>query len=258
MKYALLGSLQVRDYTRSSFISARKMEVVLASLLIRFRQTVSVDELCDEIWGDRPPRGRKAALHVHVSQLRKFLREVTGGQEPVLTLSPGYVLLPGPEDEVDSVVFQQCLTRGRRALRLERYASAAAEFGRALDLFRGPVLGNLRGGPLIDEFAAWAEEARLEAVELKNDADLALGRHRELVADLYRLVSEHPLREAFHRQLMLALYRSERQGDALIAYRRAQEVLDRELGVRPGRVLRELHRAVLAADDGLEQGPAAA
>ncbi|MFC7883447.1 BTAD domain-containing putative transcriptional regulator [Streptomyces sp. NPDC057376] len=258
MKYVLLGSLEVRDYTRSSFISARKMEVVLASLLIRFRQTVSVDELGDEIWGARPPRRRTAALHVHVSQLRKFLREVTDGREPLVTRSPGYVLLPGPEDEVDSIVLQRFLTRGRRALRLQRYESASAEFGGALELFRGPVLQNLRGGPIVDEFASWAEEARLEAVERKNDADLALGRHRELVGGLYRLVAEHPLREAFHRQLMLALYRSERQSDALLAYRRAQEVLDRELGVRPGRALRELHRAVLAADDGLELGPAAA
>jgi DNA-binding SARP family transcriptional activator len=249
VKYELLGSLCVRDYTRTSFISARKIELLLAILLIRSGRIVSVDELSDEIWGESPPRRAVAAVHVHISQLRKFLREVTGGAKPVVTRSPGYVLLPGPDDELDIVAFQHCLDRGRRALRLEQYETASEAFDTALGMIRGPVLGHLRGGPIVDEFVAWVDEARLEATEMRNDADLTLGRHRELVAGLYRLVSDHPLREAFHRQLMLALYCSERQGDALMAYRDAREVLDRELGVGPGRALRDLHQAILAADD---------
>lgn len=258
MKYELLGSLRVTDCTRTSFISARKIELLLASLLIRADQVVSIDQLSNEIWGDMPPRRAMAALHVHISQLRKFLREVTGGANPVVTRSPGYVMLLEPGDELDVVTFQRLVTQGRSAMRRKHHEMASEAFGTALGMFRGPVLGNLRGGPVVDEFVAWVDEARLECIEMRNDVDLTLGRHRELIASLYSLVAEHPLREAFHRQLMLALYRAERQGDALMVFHGAREILDRELGVEPGRALRDLHQAILVADDELELRPAAA
>ncbi|MEV4976735.1 AfsR/SARP family transcriptional regulator [Streptomyces scopuliridis] len=258
MKYELLGSLRVADCTRTSFISARKIELLLASLLIRADQIVSIDQLSNEIWGDAPPRRAMAALHVHISQLRKFLREVTGGSNPVVTRSPGYVMLLEPGDELDVVAFQRFVTLGRGAMRRGQHEMASEAFGTALGMFRGPVLGNLRGGPIVDDFVAWADEDRLECIEMKNDVDLTLGRHRELIASLYSLVAEYPLREAFHRQLMLALYRAERQGDALMVFHHARDILDRELGVEPARALRDLYQAILVADDELELRPAAA
>ncbi|MFI0193001.1 BTAD domain-containing putative transcriptional regulator [Streptomyces sp. NPDC017082] len=248
----MLGSLQVRVDGQRRSISARKTEVLLAALLIREGQVVSNDQIGNEIWGDEPPRRAVAALHVHISQLRKILGSHGRTAGPIETRSPGYLLRLGPEDTVDVGEFQQLVDRGRAALDHRRYEEASRLLGLALELWRGPALAHYQGGLIVSEFCTWAEEARLEALELKADADLALGRHREMVAPLRSLVTEHPLRETFHRQLMLALYRAHRQGDALKVYRYATEMLDCELGVGPGRALREMYQAILASDAALE------
>ncbi|MEK8173794.1 AfsR/SARP family transcriptional regulator [Streptomyces sp. M19] len=125
-------------------------------------------------------------------------------------------------------------------------------FNAALELWRGPVLGDLGGGPTIESFTTWAEEARLECTELLFEADLARGGHRELVAQLQAVTVEHPLREAFHQLLMLALYRSGRAGEALKVYDSVRARLDAELGIQPCRAMRELHRAVLLSDPALD------
>ncbi|WP_380280644.1 BTAD domain-containing putative transcriptional regulator [Kitasatospora purpeofusca] len=251
MRYEIMGGLRVCDGEAVSVVSARKMETLLAVLLIRAGQVVTVSQFTAELWGDTPPRRATAALHVYISQLRKFLDRPGRTENPIATRSPGYLLRLG-HDTLDVHEFQQLMTRGRAAMKRDRYEEASAVLDGALALWRSPVLSELRLGPIVNSFAAWAEEARLECIEMRMDADLALGSHRELVSELYSLTAEHPLREAFHRQLMLALYRSERQSDALRAYANARETLNDELGIEPGRVLRDLQRSILLDDGRLD------
>lgn len=144
------------------------------------------------------------------------------------------------------------MSQRRGHVRRGRYEEAAAAFEEALRLWRGPALSELRGGPIIRGFVTWLEEARLECTELLAEANLALGRHRESVGFLYDLTQHHPLREVFSRQLMLALYRSDRRADALKVYRSVRESLHDELGLEPCRALSDLHRAILQSDAHLE------
>ncbi|MFJ7070893.1 BTAD domain-containing putative transcriptional regulator [Streptomyces sp. NPDC101115] len=250
MRFEILGSLRMTDADKAFTISAPKVECLLAAMLVRAGNVISTDQLCAEIWRDDPPRRATATLHVYISQLRKMLKGANVEQSPIVTRFPGYVLELG-DHTLDAHDFQRLAQQGRAAARAGRHGEVSALCGQALSLWRGTVLGELRGGDIVDEFATWAEETRLECVELRNEADLALGRHRELVGPLYALVSKHPLIEAFHRQLMLALYRSDRRADALQAFHTVRSALDRELGISPCRQLHELHQEIL-----LDSGPA--
>jgi DNA-binding SARP family transcriptional activator len=236
----------------SSFISAPKMEVLLVVLLIRADELVTVMQLVDEIWGNAPPRRAHASLHVYVSRLRKFLEHPGRTDSPILTRPSGYLLRMSAEDQLDVDNFVELVAVGREDARAGKHESAAACFEQALALWRGPVLAGLPRGPIVDRFLGWLAEVRLECLELLMEAHLHQGRHREVVARLHSLVAEYPLCEAFYRQLMLALYRSERQAEALSVYDSARRTLTRELGLEPGRPLRNLHRAILTADCGLD------
>ncbi|MFB6887844.1 BTAD domain-containing putative transcriptional regulator [Kitasatospora sp. NPDC056327] len=248
MRYELLGSLRVVDGDGPSSISAQKIEILLASLLAHADHVLSVDQLMGEIWGERQPRRALAGLHVYVSEVRKFLYRPDRAAGPVLTRSPGYLLrLDG--DALDAREFLELVALGRRYLRERRFEEAGEAFERGLALWRGPALGDVGRGPVLRGFATRLTEARLECTELLVDAQLRRGRHREVVGLLYTLTVENPLREAFHRQLMLALYRSERRADALRAYRSARRTLLDELGLEPCTPMQELHRAILRSDD---------
>lgn len=251
MRYQLLGSLHVTTEHGTSAVKARNMEVLLATLLIRANEVVPIPQLGFEIWGDAPPRRHLAAIHVYISRLRKLLAD-DRPESVIVTQSPGYVLRLGPQDHLDSDEFQQLMQTGRAAARDGRTEQAAAAFEEALALWRGPALGDLRSGPVLEGFTTWAEEARLECVGMHVETGLATGRHRELIGKLYSLIAEHPLHEAFHRQLMIALYRSERQADALRVYRAAHRTITTELGIEPGRALREVQRAILLSDRRLD------
>jgi DNA-binding SARP family transcriptional activator len=252
VRYEILGPLRVIDGSSHSFISARKIETVLSLLLIRADAVVLPSQIIAAIWGEEPPRRASAGVHVYISQLRKFLHRdgqgVAGSR--ILTRTPGYVLCQR-DDEIDFQLFLQEVGLGRTFVREERLEEAAGCFERALAMWRGPVLGDIRGGA-IDGFAAWLEEVRMECFELLAEVQLKLGRHRELVGQLYSLTAEHPLRETFYRHLMLALYRCERQADALRVYQNARALLATELGLEPCRSLRELHQAILMNDVRLE------
>ncbi|WP_131738462.1 AfsR/SARP family transcriptional regulator [Actinomadura roseirufa] len=251
MRYEVLGPLRVVDGDVRTSISARKIETVLAVLLIRSDQVVALDQLIQEIWDDAPPRRALAGLHVYISQVRKFLARPGREGNPVLTQAPGYLLRKG-EDEIDFHVFLDAVKQGRACMRERRYEEAAVWLEGALEMWRGPVLGDLRSGPVIEGFVTWMTESRLECMEMLADALLRQGRHRELIGRLYSLVTENPLREAYYRQLMLALYRSDRQADALQVYQSARSTLKEELGLEPCRTLRDLQRAILAADERLD------
>ena len=255
MFYHILGALRVAPEDAEAIVddgavaqlNARKVQALLATLLIRANEVVSTDQLLTELWGEEPPRRAMAGLHVYVSQLRKYLVAVTGNQ-PLLTRSPGYVIHVG-SDELDLLVFRRWLQQGRTRMRAGRYDEASVALRSALTQFRDPVLLDLRDGEVISRFVAWVNELKLECTEMLVTCEFELGRHRELVGLLSELVSEHPLHEAFHRQLMLALYRCDRRADALQVYQEARETLTRELGLEPCRSLRELHRSILV-DDG--------
>ena len=173
------------------------------------------------------------------------------GGDVLVTRDHGY-LLRVDRGHLDGALFQDGFTAGRAALDAGRYAEAAETLREALDLWRSPVLADLADYAFTRPEAARLEELRLATVEARIDADLALGRHDALTAELEQLVAEHPLREQLHGQLMLALYRCGRQADALAAYRRVRALLAEELGIDPGEPLERLHAAVLAHDRALD------
>ncbi|MFG2004730.1 BTAD domain-containing putative transcriptional regulator [Spirillospora sp. NPDC048911] len=248
MRFEMLGPLRVLDHERVSRLTAHKIEIVLAVLLARGAQVTTTDELMSELWGEHPPRRATASLHVYISQLRKFLARPGQEGSPIVTRPPGY-LFQFDGHELDVFDFEMCAEHARSALRAERLEEAAEAFELALGLWRGATLGDLRDGPIISAHATWLEELRLECRELLVDAYLRLGRHRDVIGRLYSLSEEHPLHEAFYRQLMVALYRSERQADALKVYRTAHDRLEQELALAPCRSLRRLHMAILRGDD---------
>jgi SARP family transcriptional regulator, regulator of embCAB operon len=245
----VLGPLRVtKDDGNRLDVGSLKMGVVLATLLIRANQVVPVGQMVTEVWGERPPRRATAALYVYISQLRKLLTGSAGGTGPIVTSAPGYVLHIGA-DELDLRVFQCLADEGREAMREARYERARSAFTRALGLWRGPALRELRDAPSINSFVIWMEEIRLECTELLVEANLELNHHREQISVLRQLIMDQPLHEPFYRQLMLALYRSERRADALAVYQDARATLQQELGLEPGRGLREVQQSILYSND---------
>lgn len=251
MRYEILGPLRIIDeHAVPSSPSARKLKILLAALVIRAGQLVTAEQLMAEMWGEHLPRSAAASLHVHVSQLRKFLRR-QGREESIVTRSPGYQLSIGT-DELDLDEFLALTRQGRQDVAAARLKSAAECFDAALRLWRGPTLSEVRDGPIIGGFATWLEEVRLECVELLVDAELSLGQHQQAIGQLYSLTAQYPLRERLRQQLMLALYRSDRRADALAVYRDARNTLREQLGLEPGRALCWLQQAIIDADARLD------
>jgi DNA-binding SARP family transcriptional activator len=213
-------------------------------LLLHANRVVSRDRLIDELWDGSPPETASTALQVHVSQLRKAL-----GRDAIVTQAPGYMVSVEP-GALDLERFEQLVQEAQG----ERPEVAAEKLREALALWRGPLFADL--GDFAGADRAQLEEQRASAVEQRVDADLDLARHAELVPELEALVREDPLRERRRAQLMLALYRSGRQADALDAYRSGRKLLADELGLEPGRELRELEKSILEHDPGLAPPPA--
>jgi DNA-binding SARP family transcriptional activator len=255
VRYEILGPLRVIDDGDSMFIGAKKVEILLAALLIRADQVVSAEQLITELWGERLPLRATAGVYVYISELRKFLSRsgrISGRPEgPVVTRPSGYMLRLGT-DEFDCQVFRDLMDLGRRHARNHCDDEAAECFEAALGQWRGPLTMELGTGPIVRGFVTWLSEERMECTELLMDTRLRLGCHRELVGRLYSLAAEYPLRESFYRQLMLALYRCERRADALTVYQSARRVLNDELGLEPGRALQDTQRAILIGDDSVD------
>jgi DNA-binding SARP family transcriptional activator len=244
MEFRLLGPLEVSDDDRPIEIGRGRRRSLLALLLMHPNEVVSAERLIDELWGERPTPTATKSLHVYVSQLRKEL-QASGDGEVVLTRGNGYVARVGPDD-VDVVRFERLLADGRRLLAVGDAARAGERLRKALALWRGPPLADFAYEPFAQGDIARLEEQRLVALEGRIEADLALGRHAELVAELEALVREHPLREGLRGQLMLALYRCGRQAEALEVYRAGRATCVEELGIEPGPALRELEGKILA------------
>jgi predicted ATPase/DNA-binding SARP family transcriptional activator len=222
-----------------------KQRALLALLLLDSNAVVSRDRAIDALWPERPPERAVNALQVMVHGLRRAL-----GTERIETRGSAYLLAAEPR-ELDLSRFEQLAAEGQAALVAGDPLRAIAKLDDALGLWRGEPLADLPPDTLEAERRQLAE-SRLGALELRIDAELLAGRHEALVAELEPLVAEHPFRERFRAQQMLALYRSGRQAEALTAYRSARETLDRELGLDPGPALRELERAILRQDASLE------
>jgi YVTN family beta-propeller protein len=253
-EFGILGPLEVSRSGCAVPLGGPRQRAVLALLLLEANRVVSLDRLAEDVWGGHPPEGWVTTVQIYVSHLRQVLEpgRVRGAAGEVLvTRGRGY-LLRVDGGRLDAARFQDGFAAGRAALEAGRYAQAAGTLRQALGLWRGGVLADLADYAFTRPEAARLEELRLAAVEARIDADLALGRHDALTAELEQLATEHPLRERLHGQLMLALYRCGRQGDALAAYRRVRDMLAGELGIDPGEPLRRLHAAVLAQDPALD------
>jgi predicted ATPase/DNA-binding SARP family transcriptional activator len=238
-EFRVLGPVDVVVDGRSLDLGGRKQRTLLALLLLEPGRPVSADRLCDELWHGQPPPGAAKTLRSYISRLRTVL-----GRDSLATRPSGYALEVA-FDQIDAHRFEQLLYQGRDALARGADGLAAERLHAALGLWRGPALSDVAdGGALVLE-AKRLDELRLVSLEDRIGADLALGRHAELVAELELLVAEEPLREGLWRELVLALYRSGRQADALDAYRRASRLLREELGLEPSEELKRLENAVL-------------
>ena len=245
----MLGPLEVAEQGAALALGGPRQRVVLAYLILEANRVVSTDRLIDRIWGDEPPGAARAALFAYVSRLRKLL-----GPGRIQARPPGYVLV-AEQDEIDSLRFAALLEEARH--QSDNRKAAAALLTQALDLWRGSALSDLADYDALRPAIARLGELRLGAIEERVEIEIALGRHREVVPQLETLTGEHPLRERLWSQLILALYRSGRQGDALGAYHRARTTLVEELGIDPSPELRRLETQVLNQDPELDLPPPA-
>src|SRR6185503_18100302 len=244
MEFRLLGPLEVWEDGRPLSLGGTKQRALLAILLLRANEVVSRDVLIDELWGDQPPASAAHSVEAYVSRLRKTLHADRAGEPILVTRPPGYMLRTGFED-IDLHRYERLLEEGRRALATHAPERALDKLHEALSLWRGGPLGDLAFEPFARVEVERLEELRLAALEERIEAELGIGRSAALVPELQTLVAEHPLRERLRGQLMLALYRSGRQAEALQAYREARGYYVEELGLEPGPSLRTIEQAIL-------------
>lgn len=249
MEIRFLGPFDVVDADRPISLGGRRQRALLAILALQPGKVVPVGQLIEDLWPDGPPDSAHNALQAYVSRLRKALRgDSSNGAGEAIRFEHGGYVLDLSQDEIDSRRFARLVDEGDRQAHAGDAESAASMFRDALALWRGPALADFAHEPFAQAEIARLDELRLTAVEARVDADLACGRPAALVPELEGFVKEHPHREGFRRQLMLALYRSGRQGDALDVYTDTRATLDAELGIEPTPELRELHRAILRQD----------
>jgi predicted ATPase/DNA-binding SARP family transcriptional activator len=250
LEFLILGPLEVRAEERQVELSGRRQRALLALLLLRANEVVSVDALVEGLWEEKPPKTASHALQVFVSDLRKAFR-AAGEDERIVTRSPGYLLRVG-KGELDLERFERLAFEGRVALAGDDPAAASALFGEALALWRGDPLADFAYEGFAHEPIARLEELRLSVLEEGIAADLQLGKHAEVIGQLEALTSQHPYRERLRRHLMLALYRAGRQSEALAVYQETRKLLLDELGIDANPELQELERAILNQDALLE------
>ena len=250
--FLILGPLEVLDEGRAVRLGGAKQRALLAVFLLHRGEALSTERLIDELWGERPPATAAKTVQVHVSRLRKALAggKGNGSTGMIVTREHGYELELDP-DRLDAHRFERLVAEGRRELASGRPERATEALERALSLWRGPPLADLAYEPFAQREIARLDDLRVGALEQLIEARIALGAHAELVEQLETLIAEHPYREGLRAQLMLALYRSDRQAEALQAYQDARRTLVEELGIEPGERLRGLERAILAQDPAL-------
>ena len=250
MQVRILGPFQLEDGGRQITVGGVRQRAVLADLVLNANEVMPSEQLLVELWGEDSPPSAANALQAAISRLRRVL---PAGR--LITTAPGYMLRLFPA-ELDAAQFEQLIFEGRDALAAGAAAEAVQLLDQAMMLWRGPPLTDFRYEPFAQAEIARLEELRLACLEERNEANLALGSAGALTAELGRMVTDHPLRERLRGQLMLALYRSGRQADALEAYREFRSTLMEELGLEPSSALRELQAAILRHDPALAPGSA--
>src|SRR5215218_5632443 len=248
MKFRILGPVEVELDGPLVSTKGRKPRALLGLLLLHRNEPVAPEQLIDDLWGESAPATAANTLQVYVSQVRKLVvdRLKTEGGAYRLRVEP---------DELDADRFERLAGEGTAALGRKSYGEAAELLTEALALWRGPALADLRYDSFAQGEIVRLEELRLAALEDRIEAELGLGRQDQLIGELESLVAEHPTRERLRTLLMLALYRTGRQADALEAYRQAREALLEELGLEPGPELRDLEQAILRQDEALSRRP---
>ncbi|WP_406368706.1 AfsR/SARP family transcriptional regulator [Streptomyces sp. NBC_00647] len=260
MKIQVLGPLSAAVNGMSIVPTAGKPRQILALLALYPGRVVPVPTLMEEIWGTELPQSALTTLQTYILQLRRRLGTAMGPGAPgaakdVLATRHGGYLLQIPSEAVDVREYERLVTQGQQAV--DEDEQAAAAYRAALDLWQGPALVDVRVGPILSIEVMRLEESRLVTRERRIDADLRLGRHVEVIAELTDLIARHPQHEGLHSQAMVALYRSGRQAAALGVYHRLRGRLIEELGVEPAPQLQRLHHAMLAVDPKLDilRGP---
>ena len=251
MQFNILGALEIvgADGRRHPLRSS-KISQVLALLIARSGEVVSVDTLVQELWGDNPPRSALTTLQTYVYQARRMFSndiDVAPMRNLLVTRAPGYLLDIEPA-EVDARIFDRELLRGSQLLRLGQLEDASAALEGALTLFRGSPCASVTAGEVLASHVTHLEGQRMRATELRIEAEMKLGRHRELIPELQALTVAYPLNEWLHGQLMGALHRSGRRAEALQVFHRLRQVLNEQLGLEPTAQVQRLHRGVLEPD----------
>lgn len=243
--FSLLGAMEIYGNHGKLSIGPRKQQVLLATLICQANRVVPVTDLVDVLWGDVPPRTAEKVIQVYVHGLRKALMEGLGQKGDRITfVRPGYMLHSDPE-EIDANNFDRNSKDGFALLAQGDYQAALCRLRQALQIWRGPALLGLTEPLFLSQSADSLNERFFATLGARIDAELCLGRHAWLVHELTQLVSDHPYRERFRGQLMVALYRSGQQSEALATYQSLRRMLIEDLGVEPHRDLRELHQAIL-------------
>ncbi|MBP2327303.1 DNA-binding SARP family transcriptional activator [Kibdelosporangium banguiense] len=243
--FRILGTIEVDAGWQRLRVPPGRQQIILGALLLDANRVVGMDQLIDAVWDERPPATARSQIQICVSALRQSL--AGPGEAPIVTIAPGY-LIRVADNELDLHVFERNLAKADVAQQEGRLAEAVQLLRAALALWRGDALGGGVGSRQLTACAVRLNEQRMTALENCVDLELRLGRHHDLIAELTGLVEEHPLRERLRGQLMLALYRSGRQADALGAYRAGRDVLVDELGLEPSEELQALESAILAGE----------
>lgn len=253
MDIKVLGPLTAHEHGVSVVPSAAKPRQILALLALQADHVVTVPTLMTEIWGERIPRSASTTLQTYILQLRRKITAALAGEptrdakDVLVTQFGGYLLRVQPGG-VDVQEFERLVLDGRAAFDAGDYLTASRQLSRALALWQGPALVDVRAGSILELEVLRLEENRMAALERRIDADLRLGRHAEVVPELRVLTARHPMHERFCAQLMLALHRSGGSWRALEAYQRLRGALVTELGLEPSASLQQLHQAVLSGD----------
>jgi DNA-binding SARP family transcriptional activator len=254
VRFRVLGPLEIRADETWAGISAPKWRSLLAALLINAGQVVPTDRLILEVWGDSPPARATNLVSVYALRLRRLLGDENG--QILRTRAPGYQLLAGQQD-VDALCFDELVTEGRQALAAGEMPRAAALLAGALGLWHGSAFVDVPPSALVTAEAGRLERARLDALELRIEADIGCGRHAQVIPELSRLTTEQPMREGLWGLLMRALDGAGRHAEALAAYSKARDAIADELGVDPGERLQRLFEQILTEDAGRHGGAAA-
>jgi DNA-binding SARP family transcriptional activator len=245
MWIGLLGPMRVRHENATLVISAGKHRSLLAALVVSAGDVVSFDQLAEIVWDGEPPAGSRVTLRNYVMRIRQILGSELGSR--IVTLFPGYLLAAG-EDEVDLLAFEKLRRDGFAAVRAADWYRASAVLSDALRLHRGTPLADIPSQVLRDAYVPHLEEERLLVQETRIDCDLRLGRSGQVTAEVSALAAKFPMRERLQALFMQALHQQGRQGDALTAYLHTRRTIIEQLGVEPGRELRDIHRRILAGD----------